>query len=73
MVYYYYKYLHIIKPDVPHLNKDFFFLFHSCCYARVFGKTLLDEFHISYHHTEWYLLFSDRASKSAQCVIGVKK
>ena len=36
----------------------FFILFHSCCsYARVFGKTLLHEFPVSYSHTEWYLLF----------------
>ena len=26
--------------------------------ARVFGKTLVHEFPISYSHTEWYLLFS---------------
>ena len=33
-------------------------LFHSCCsHARVFGKTLVHEFHISYSNTEWYLLF----------------
>ena len=33
-------------------------LFHSCCFhARVFRKTLLYEFHISYSHTEWYLFF----------------
>ena len=32
----------------------FCLLFHSCCsHARVFGKTLLHEFHISYSHTEW--------------------
>ena len=36
----------------------FFILFHSCCsHARVFGKTLLPEFPISYSHTEWYLIF----------------
>ena len=34
-----------------------FMLFHSCCsHARVFGKTLVHEFHISYSHTEWYIL-----------------
>ena len=27
-------------------------------HARMFGKTLLHEFLISYGHTEWYLLFS---------------
>ena len=51
----------------------FFILFHSCCsQARVFGKTLLDEFHIQYIHTEWYLFFSDRATTSAQCAFGAK-
>ena len=36
----------------------FSILFHSCCsHVRVFGKTLVHEFHISYRHTEWYLLF----------------
>ena len=36
----------------------FIILFHSCCsHARVFGKTLLHEFHISYSHIEWYLFF----------------
>ena len=36
----------------------FFILFHSCCsHARVFGKTLVHEFPISYSPTEWYLLF----------------
>ena len=37
----------------------FFVLFHSCSsHARVFGKTLVHEFPLSYLHTEWYLLFS---------------
>ena len=37
----------------------FLVLFHSfCSHALVFGKTLLPKFHISYSHTEWYLLFS---------------
>ena len=36
----------------------FFILFHSCCsHTQVFGKTLVHEFHISYSHTELYLLF----------------
>ena len=36
-----------------------FILFHSCCsHARLFGKTLVHEFLISYSHTEWCLLFS---------------
>ena len=51
----------------------FFILFHSCCsHARVFGKTLVHEFLISSSHTEWYLLFSDSATSSAQCVFGAK-
>ena len=36
----------------------FFTLFCSHMHARVFGKTLVDEFPISYRHTECYLLFS---------------
>ena len=33
--------------------------YHSCCsYARVFGKTLVQEFPISHGHTEWYFLFA---------------
>ena len=37
----------------------FIVLFPSCCsHARVFGKTLLHEFLISYSHTEWNLLSS---------------
>ena len=44
-----------------------FILFDSCCsHARVFGKTLLHEFFISYSHTEWYLPFSDSATTSVQ-------
>ena len=44
----------------------FFVLFHSCSsHAGVFGKTLVHEFHISYCHTEWYLLFSDSATINA--------
>ena len=36
----------------------FFILFHSCCsHAKVFGKTLVHEFHISSSRTEWYLFF----------------
>ena len=49
----------------------FIVLFHSCCsHSRVFGKTLLYEFHISYSHTEWYLLFSDSAInyKCTMCI-----
>ena len=45
-------------------------LFHSCSsHARVFGKTLLHEFPVSYSHTEWYFLislFSAREYKHAQ-------
>ena len=37
----------------------FFILFRSCCsHARVFGKTHVHEFPMSYSHTEWYLLLS---------------
>ena len=38
----------------------------------MFGKTLVHEFHILYSHTEWYLLFADSATTSAQCVFGPK-
>ena len=39
----------------------FFLLFRSCCsHARVFGKTLVHEFIMSYSHTEWYLPFLAR-------------
>ena len=46
----------------------FFVLFRSCCsHARVFGKTLVHEFPISYSHTEWYLpFFARRNSLSAE-------
>ena len=34
----------------------FYVLFHSCCSdAQVFGKTLVNEFHILYIHAGWYL------------------
>ena len=34
----------------------FVILYHACCsHPRVFGKTLVHEFSISYSHTEWYL------------------
>ena len=50
----------------------FFILFHCCCsHAQVFVKTLVHEFHISYSHTEWYLLFSDSATESVQWEYGV--
>ena len=49
-------------------------LFHSCCsHSRVFGKTLVHEFPISYSHTERYFLFSlfgARETKRAQRTIG---
>ena len=51
----------------------FFTLFHSCCScARVFGKTFMREFLISYHHSEWYFLFSlfgARETKHAQQIL----
>ena len=31
----------------------------GCSHERVFGKTLLHEFLISYIHTKWYLFFSE--------------
>ena len=41
-----------------------FVLFRSCCsHARVFEKTLVHEFLISYSHTEWYF-FSVRRNSS---------
>ena len=50
----------------------FFILFHSCCsHARVFWKTFVHEFNISYS-TGRYLLFSDSAITSAQCAIVAK-
>ena len=75
-------------PDLPdffraytlassYLFVCFFNLFRSwCTHARVFGKTLVHEFPISYSRTEWYLFFSDSATTSAhytaQCVFGAK-
>ena len=44
-------------------------LFRSCCcHARVFGKTLLHKFSVSYSHTECYFfsLFGKRETKHAQ-------
>ena len=33
-----------------------FVLFYSCCsHVKVFGRTLVHEFHIFYSHTEWYV------------------
>ena len=34
----------------------FLYLHSFCSHARVFGKTLVHEFPISYSHAEWYLL-----------------
>ena len=47
----------------------FFVLVNSCCfYLRVFRKTLVHEFPISYSHTEWYIrsLFGAGETKHAQ-------
>ena len=44
-----------------------------CSHTRVFGKTLVHEFHISYCYTEWYLLVSDSPTTGGQCVFGAKK
>ena len=41
-------------------NKCFSMFFNSCCsHARVFEKTLVREFSISYSHIEWYLFFGE--------------
>ena len=55
--------LHSFPILTPLLSSSsVFILFYSCCsHVRVFGKTLVNEFLISYSHTEWYLLFTDRA------------
>ena len=47
-----------------------FVLFHSCCYdARVFWKTLVHQFHISYSHTEGHnFLFRQCNYKCIMCV-----
>ena len=45
----------------------FYILFHTCCsHVRVFGKTLVHEFLISYGHTEWYLRFT-RGENNSPC------
>ena len=36
------------------------------------GETFVREFLVSYIHTEWYLLFFDSATTSAQRVFGAK-
>ena len=52
---------HLLFP-YSHLSSyrlRLFILIHSFSYhARVFGKTLVHEFPISYSHAEWYLIFS---------------
>ena len=66
---------HLTSFHTPHSLPFFFFfvLFHSwCSHVRVFGKTRVHEFHISYSHTERYLLFSNAVTASAQCVFGEK-
>ena len=53
-------------PHASLLTFSFFVLFHFVCsHARMFGKTLVHELHISYSHTELYLFFSDSATTSA--------
>ena len=45
----------------------FFILFNSyCSRARVFGKTLVHEFPISYSNTEYYFFLSDSSTTCAQ-------
>ena len=52
----------------------FFIFFHSCCSrARVFGKTLVHEFPISYSHTEWYLFFFRQRNYSCTMCIRIEK
>ena len=52
------RYLFFLSCPLCFFLDCFFIFFHSCCsHARVFGKTLLHEFHISDSHAEWYLLF----------------
>ena len=44
-----------------------FVLFHFCCsLSRVYGKTLVHESHVSYRHSEWYLLFIAR--RNSPCI-----
>ena len=51
----------------------FFILFHFfCSHARVFGKTRVHEFLISYSHTEWYLFFFQQCNYKCTCVFGAK-
>ena len=53
--------LSILTPLFLPSSSVFFVLFRSCCsHARVFGKTLVHEFPVSYSHTEWYLPFFAR-------------
>ena len=60
-------FLRTVLAQASLLIFSFSVLLHSCCsHAQVFGKTLVHEFLISYSHTEWYLLFSDSETISAQ-------
>ena len=56
----------ILAPLFLHSSSVLFKFSH----ARVFGKALVHEFHISYCDTEWYLFFSDSRTTSAQYVFG---
>ena len=38
---------------------------------KVFGKTLVHDFFISYSHTEWYLFFSDSATIMVQLQVNI--
>ena len=56
-----------------HSTSLFFDFFFSCCsHARVFGKALVNEFHISYSHSEQCLFFGyfvrQCNSKCTRCV-----
>ena len=67
---YFFPYSHLSS----YLLLLFLYLFIFCCFhVQVCGKTLVHELHISYSHTEWYLLFSDSGTTSAPFVFGAKK
>ena len=65
--------LSILTPLLPSSSVSLYFFILAVAHARVFGKTLVHEFHMSYGHTEWYLLFSNCATTSANFVFGAKK
>ena len=66
------------RPSGHHTNASlltfffcFFILFHPWCFhARVFGKILVHEFHISNSHTECYLIFFEQ--RNHKCTSDVR-